>query len=240
MSESLRRMNFLRACLLALLMATTLVGCGGGGGSSDDDPVAEEPPPEEEPPEEEPGEPSGEPVPPLASTTVELHYGDQVGQTLWPDASEDDIGADGSTTESGLECSTGNGHIHAHLAIFLNGVQMALPLNVGIIYSAPGVRDCLYALHTHDSTGTIHIEGDQGDVLTLGQFFEIWGYTVSTTEVASLTDPVIRFYVRETDGTVVEWTENPSLIQLTDDRQITIQVGTPPAEIPVYTNIGGD
>jgi len=236
MSDFLRRMNFLRACLLALLMATALAGCGGGGGGGGgDDPPAEEP---EEPP---PGDPSGEEVPPFAATAVELHYGDQVGQTLWPDASEDDIGADGSPTASGLECSTGDEHIHTHLSIFLNGVQLAIPTNVGIIY-LPGTttRDCLYGLHSHDATGTIHIEGNVGDVLTLGQFFEIWGYTVSTTEVASLTDPVIRFYVRETDGTVVEWTEDPSLIQLTDDRQITIQVGTPPAEIPVYTNIGGD
>jgi hypothetical protein len=227
-------MNFLWAGLLALLVATTLVGCGGGGGGSSD-PVPEEP---EEPPIDEPGPPTGLPIPPTASETVELHYGDQVGTTRWPDASEDDIGADGGTI-AGLDCSTGNQHIHAHLSIFLNGEQLAIPLNVGIIYEAAGER-CKYALHSHDSTGTIHIEGNSGDTLLLGQFFEIWGYTVSATKVADLEDPVIRFYVRDTGGELVERTDDPARIPLLSQRQITIQIGTPPAEIPLYSNIGGD
>jgi hypothetical protein len=59
-------------------------------------------------------------------------------------------------------------HYHAHLSIYINGKPVTLPANVGI------ASDCFYWLHTHDTTGVIHIEAPQDLKFTLGQFFQIW------------------------------------------------------------------
>src|SRR3989304_3495456 len=41
---------------------------------------------------------------------------------------------------------------------------------------ATGIRDnCIFWLHTHDSTGLLHIEAPEQRAFTLGQFFAIWG-----------------------------------------------------------------
>ncbi|WP_052889793.1 hypothetical protein [Thermogemmatispora carboxidivorans] len=59
-------------------------------------------------------------------------------------------------------------HYHAHLSIYINGQPVQLPANTGI------ASDCIYWLHTHDTTGVIHIEAPQNERFTLGQFFDIW------------------------------------------------------------------
>ena len=42
---------------------------------------------------------------------------------------------------------------------------------------------CLYWLHTHDSTGVVHIESPVQRGYTLGQFFDVWGRPLSATQV---------------------------------------------------------
>src|SRR5258708_5443270 len=44
-------------------------------------------------------------------------------------------------------------HVHAHLTIIVNGQPVVVPANIGI----PGGR-CVYWLHTHDTSGIIHVE----------------------------------------------------------------------------------
>jgi hypothetical protein len=66
-------------------------------------------------------------------------------------------------------------HIHAHLSIWINGHLSALPQGIGIpIDPQSGQATCFYWLHTHDSTGVIHIEAPVQETLTLGQFFDEW------------------------------------------------------------------
>src|SRR5713226_8895244 len=68
-----------------------------------------------------------------------------------------------STEQSGT-------HVHAHVTIYINGTSTPIPANVGI---APD-GSCLYWLHTHDSTGVIHIEAPSGASATFGNFLAIW------------------------------------------------------------------
>ena len=59
-------------------------------------------------------------------------------------------------------------HIHAHLAIYVNGAQKTVPYGIGIEQpwstQADGSSEfvnsgaAFYYLHTHDDTGVIHIE----------------------------------------------------------------------------------
>ncbi|MGZ3611464.1 MAG: hypothetical protein ACXVBU_15525 [Ktedonobacteraceae bacterium] len=62
-------------------------------------------------------------------------------------------------------------HYHVHVTIYINGSQVRIPQQVGI---APD-GSCFYWMHTHDTTGVVHIEAPQGRNFTLGNFFHIWG-----------------------------------------------------------------
>src|SRR5579859_425038 len=71
-------------------------------------------------------------------------------------------------------------HVHAHLSIVVDGKEVAgPPANTGIHFE----HLCLYWLHTHDSSGIIHIEAPHRISPTLGNFFDIWGQPLSRQRV---------------------------------------------------------
>ncbi len=122
-------------------------------------------------------------------------------------------------------------HIHSHLALFVNGKQLQVPAGVGIAPVAP--QGCLYWLHTHDTTGIIHIESPQlnapgGGPFTLGMFFDIWGQPLTADDVAGKRGNVTAFV----NG--VQWDGDPRAIPLGSHQEITLEVGkiVPP---PNYT-----
>ncbi len=59
-------------------------------------------------------------------------------------------------------------HNHAHLSIYIDGKNVPLPAQVGI------TNNCFYWLHTHDTTGVIHMEAPKPVKLTLGTFLQLW------------------------------------------------------------------
>jgi len=67
-------------------------------------------------------------------------------------------------------------HIHVHVSMYINGQATPLPQGVGI---APN-NSCLYWLHTHDTSGVIHIEAPAKTSPTLGNFLDIWDSHFST------------------------------------------------------------
>ena len=67
-------------------------------------------------------------------------------------------------------------HIHAHISIYINGTLNPLPQNTGIASDG----SCYYWLHTHDSTGIIHIESPTQKDYTLGNFFDEWSTNFSS------------------------------------------------------------
>jgi hypothetical protein len=69
----------------------------------------------------------------------------------------------------------GGQHIHPSLSVYANGEEIPIPINIGIDPSNP--PEMMAGLHTHDSSGTIHVENAADP--TLGQFFEIWGVPFS-------------------------------------------------------------
>jgi len=96
----------------------------------------------------------------------------------------------------GIQCQDGeqtNYHIHAHVAIFINGSERAIPQGVGV---APPVQTvptnegpyvqsgkCFYWLHTHSEDGIIHVEAPAQQSFTLGQLFDLWQQPLSTSAV---------------------------------------------------------
>lgn len=63
-------------------------------------------------------------------------------------------------------------HIHAHLAIYVDGKPVTVPANVGI----SAADQLVSSMHTHDPSGVIHIESAKpSKAFTLGAFFDVWG-----------------------------------------------------------------
>jgi hypothetical protein len=108
-------------------------------------------------------------------------------------------------------------HIHAHLAVYVNGASRTLPAAIGIpgavIQNTPqgpvagATGSCIYWLHTHTTDGVIHIESPTQRVYTLGNFFDEWG------KVTALVNGK-------------PWTQDPRQIPLNPHDVIQLDVGT--------------
>jgi len=72
-------------------------------------------------------------------------------------------------------------HVHAAVRLYVHGRQVAVPANIGI---EPGAES-MAPLHTHDSSGVIHIESSEKYPFTLGQLFTIWGVKFTNTQLGS-------------------------------------------------------
>ena len=73
-------------------------------------------------------------------------------------------------------------HLHFSLNVITNGKPISVPKNIGIDsslhkdhsldkYGAQGAAP----LHTHDYSGTVHVESTVNRNYTLGEFLNIWG-----------------------------------------------------------------
>jgi hypothetical protein len=74
-------------------------------------------------------------------------------------------------------------HIHAMLHIYVNGLLSPIPADIGIEVS----KGRETSLHTHDSTGIIHMETNHPYPFTLGDFFSVWGVKLGPAQVGGLT-----------------------------------------------------
>jgi hypothetical protein len=73
-------------------------------------------------------------------------------------------------------------HIHAMLHIYVNGLLSPVPKNIGI----DAARHVESSMHTHDSTGVIHMEAPHPFEYTLGDFFSVWGVKLGPDQVGGL------------------------------------------------------
>lgn len=71
-------------------------------------------------------------------------------------------------------------HIHALLHVFVKGQAFPVAANVGV------TRGIESPLHTHDTSGIIHIEAGQPFPFKLSDFFAIWGVKFSATQLGDL------------------------------------------------------
>lgn len=73
-------------------------------------------------------------------------------------------------------------HIHAHLDILANGKPVAVPAAIGIDEQAQRISP----LHTHDTTGVVHIESPVKATFSLGQFMTEWNVALTQNSVGGL------------------------------------------------------
>ena len=130
---------------------------------------------------------------------------------------------------SRLDALTAEGtalHHHEHLDLYVNGRRVTVPALVGIDEQAGFLTE----LHTHDASGTVHVESPTQRSFTLGQFFCEWGVKLN----ASCLGPY--------RGRLAWWVNgrrmhgDPALLPLRQHQEIVIAAGRPPTAVPTsYT-----
>jgi hypothetical protein len=221
--------------LLPLLFSTVLLSCGGG----DDSPepatsTAPTPSPAPAPPP-----PAPPPIPPLAQPPLDITgTAAPVGMDYWGDNSTAN-GGKGDPVD-GLGCFPSvpqTYHVHAHLAVVLNGQLLQVPNNIGRVFPTATRSGCLYLVHNHDAGGRMHIEGTAPYAATLGNWFHVWGQPLARDNVGGITGLPIVFYVTDNGVTTVH-DGDPGQIELKSHRLITIQIGSQLGTLPNFAWTG--
>ncbi len=117
-------------------------------------------------------------------------------------------------------------HAHAHLTIVIRGEQRPVPANIGITASS------ICWLHTHDSTGIIHIESGDNRAFTLGDFFSVWRQQLSTTQIGA--ERVGRGETVKAFENQKEWSGSPEAIVLDNKDDIVLELGPPYTTVAPY------
>src|SRR5262249_13598919 len=121
-------------------------------------------------------------------------------------------------------------HIHAHLDVRVDGQPVDVPAMIGIDRSGRGISP----VHTHDSTGVIHIESPVKRTFTLGEFFTEWDLSLSTDRIGGLRagdGKTLRTFV---NGNLV--TGDPAALPLNAHDEIVLIYGAsePGESIPAH------
>jgi hypothetical protein len=117
-------------------------------------------------------------------------------------------------------------HEHAHLTILIRGQLKTVPALIGIT----ATQICW--LHTHDTSGIIHIEAGDQRTFTLGDIFAVWRQPLSQTVIDG---------ERPGSGESISVTVNgqataqpPEQIVLKDHEDIVLEIGPPFLQVPPY------
>jgi hypothetical protein len=96
----------------------------------------------------------------------------------------------------------------------VNGTKQVVPAEIGIITSPQVVFS---PLHTHDTSGIVHVESPTVRSFTLGEFFDVWGVRFTPTCIGGYCtqgDRTLRVYV---DGQLA--TGDPTTLERSPTRR---------------------
>jgi len=141
----------------------------------------------------------------------------------------------------GMTCLGAEGtveHIHMYVAIYVNGHQVQVPPNTGIVNNGT----CFYPLHVHSDTGDeniLHEESPDTKTYTLGAFFDVWGQPLSKTRVMNYTvgkGDTLKFVTIDQNGKQTVVTGNPLDIQFTPHQTVYILFDSPNVQPQQFKN----
>ncbi|WP_051969723.1 hypothetical protein [Kitasatospora azatica] len=111
-------------------------------------------------------------------------------------------------------------HIHAHLDVYLDGKAVSVPPLIGIDETAQRISP----LHTHDTSGVIHIESPVKTDFTLGQFMTEWQVSLAADHLGGATTDGSHTLTAYVDGKPV--TGDPAAVVLGAHQEIALVYGT--------------
>jgi hypothetical protein len=188
------------------MLCLGLAACSGSGSSFNGPTLPTQPMPSTAP--SVAPSPSPSPTISLSANLLHASAGGVVGKPdmFIPTSGNTTSGGTGNPVD-GISCDTtmsDNYHIHVFVGIVVNGVHNALPLALGMVKPGAPVAGfvnsakCFYFLHTHDSSGIVHVESTNptgapitASLYTLKNLFDIWGITVDGSHVGQFTGPVV-------------------------------------------------
>jgi hypothetical protein len=123
-----------------------------------------------------------------------------------------------------------NVHYHAHLDVFVNGKPVTVPAGLGINIGPDNTRPAhgdpgIAPLHTHDTSGVLHIEAARDDTFTLGQVFAEWGVVLNRQQAGAYRN--VRVFV---DGK--RYGGNPANVVLAEHQEIAVVAGHGDVQVP--------
>jgi hypothetical protein len=122
-------------------------------------------------------------------------------------------------------------HIHQHLTVTVDGTAVPVPADLGIDEAAQQ----LSAIHTHDTSGVIHVESPEIRAFDLGQVFTEWDVRLAPGAVGP--------YVNGKDGVALavfvnqqRYSGDPRKITLTrhEDIDVVVTHGSAPVTPPKF------
>lgn len=78
-------------------------------------------------------------------------------------------------------------HIHAHLDVFVDGQAVPVPAGIGVVAPVeigPEIQSAwstMAPVHTHQAEGIVHIHTAFPELISLGQFFDVWRVRLTNT-----------------------------------------------------------
>lgn len=207
-------------CLLAVMAAAFISGCGSSSSSSSSGSSASA---SQSSSSSAPGVTPGSASNPVGFEGVPI----EVGPDLAP-ASTTQTG-----TVDGISCGPTEQlayHIHVHLAVYLDGKLLALPGGIGIPGSAventsegpvAAGGQCIYWLHTHAPDGIVHVESPTQRIYNLGNLFDVWHQPLGPDQVAQARGPVSILINGKS------FHANPRQIPILPHEVIQLDVGSP-------------
>ena len=115
-------------------------------------------------------------------------------------------------------------HVHTYVGVFVDGEAEVVPSGIGI--DNEGHR--IAGLHTHDCSGTVHLEAQKATQLTLGQLADSWGVKLDGQCFADLCAPDHAVAVRVNGEPVAD----ARAVVVADCDVINVVIGDPPAVFP--------
>ena len=115
-------------------------------------------------------------------------------------------------------------HYHSHLDTFVNGRSEPVAASIGRVD-----QSFFSPLHTHATSGLIHIEAPQDQRFTMAMLFTEWGVRLTDNCVGGYCrpkTPIVAYVNGKADA------EPLPTIVFTKGREIALVIGTPPATIP--------
>lgn len=141
------------------------------------------------------------------------------GQPPWPLPADPVAGARTAGLSIGPLEGTAK-HFHAHLDVIVNGKPVPVPANLGIATSGQQLAE----LHTHDTTGVLHIEAPTTNKrYTLGQLFDEWDVQLTATSIGGLKTDAGHTLTAYVNGK--PQTGDPAAIELTAHKEIALVYG---------------
>lgn len=144
----------------------------------------------------------------------------------WPAPAD----ASAQTKAAGLPMLGAEGqvlHIHSHLDVFVDGKAVTVPAEIGIDLN----KQQISPLHTHDTSGVVHIESPVKADFTLGQFMTEWNVPISKDALGPLKTGGGKELHLFVNGKEV--TGDPAAIKLGAHEEIAVVYGSPANKVTV-------